>query len=92
MPVVEADAWSWRLHARCRHADPAIFFHPDGERGHARTRRQQAAKRVCADCPVIDPCLRHSVAYQEAFGTWGGLAEAERSHLLRASAVNVRTH
>jgi len=46
------DSWAWQLRARCRGADPGLFFHPDGERGRQRRRRQEAAKTICADCPV----------------------------------------
>jgi hypothetical protein len=25
--------WEWQLRRSCREGDPAVFFHPDGERG-----------------------------------------------------------
>ncbi|KAA0084544.1 WhiB family transcriptional regulator [Mycolicibacterium sp. P9-64] len=87
-----AESWDWRGGARCRGEDVALFFHPDGERGQARSRRQQLAKQICAQCPVIAQCRSHSLTFQEPFGTWGGLAEDERSRLLPARAVNLRTH
>lgn len=70
----------------------ALFFHPDGERGHARRRRQQLAKQVCAECPVAEQCLAYSLAFEEAFGTWGGLTEDERIRLLPVRATRLRTH
>ncbi|WP_396910569.1 WhiB family transcriptional regulator [Mycolicibacterium sp.] len=90
--AANADSWSWRVGARCRGEDLALFFHPDGERGQARRQRQQLAKAVCAQCPVMAQCRAHSLAFQEAFGTWGGLTEDERSQLLPVRAVNLRTH
>jgi len=43
-----AAAWEWQLSASCRQVDPALFFHPQGERGPARALREVAAKGVCA--------------------------------------------
>ena len=86
------EAWTWRSHARCRDEDPSLFFHPDGERGKARVRRQGQAKSVCATCPVTRQCAEHALAYQEAFGIWGGLSEEDRCALLNPTAVNIRTH
>ena len=80
------------MKALCRAADPTIFFHPDGERGAARKRRQEQAKRVCSECPVATQCREHALAFQEAFGTWGGLSEDDRSALLQIRAVTIRTH
>ena len=74
------DAWSWQLAARCRNEDPAIFFGADGERGDKGRRRQQRAKAICAQCPVISDCRAHSLKYQERFGIWGGMSESEREH------------
>lgn len=85
-------SWTWQRDAHCRRADPAMFFHPDGERGAARRERQAAAKQVCEQCPVATQCRDHSVHFGEAFGIWGGLTEEERSELLPARIVNVRTH
>lgn len=89
---ISLDDWEWRKHARCRTEDPSLFFHPDGERGKARIRRQQLARRICAECPVTIACQEHSIAFQEAFGIWGGLTEDERVKLLDSPAVRVRTH
>jgi WhiB family transcriptional regulator, redox-sensing transcriptional regulator len=90
--VANTEAWSWHVGARCRDEDLALFFHPDGERGQARRKRQQLAKQVCAQCPVMAQCRAHALAFQEPFGTWGGLTEDERSRLLPDRAVNLRTH
>ncbi|WP_081618242.1 WhiB family transcriptional regulator [Mycobacterium sp. 155] len=86
------DEWEWQLRAKCRTVDPSLFFHPDGERGHARQERQKRAKQVCADCPVADQCRDHAIVFQEAFGTWGGMSEEDRARSLFARKVHIRTH
>lgn len=87
-----SQAWDWRVEALCRQEDPSAFFHPDGERGTARTHRQEAAKRICAACPVMVECRDYALRFAEPFGIWGGLTEEERSRMLPAKAVNLRTH
>jgi WhiB family transcriptional regulator, redox-sensing transcriptional regulator len=77
-----SDEWSWQLSAQCRGEDPAIFFHPEGERGKARQRRARRAKAICAQCPVAVLCREHALRFQEPFGIWGGLSEDERLTLL----------
>ncbi|MCV7253714.1 WhiB family transcriptional regulator [Mycobacterium hackensackense] len=72
----------WQLRAKCRDGDASLFFHPDGERGRARKRRQQLAREVCAGCPVARECGAYSISFQEAFGTWGGLSEDDRRRYL----------
>lgn len=83
-PGAQSGLWEWQLHAACR-GNPAPFFHPYGEREPSRSRRQQAAKAVCATCPVLPACRRHALAAREPYGVWGGLSEEERDALLRAS-------
>ena len=68
----------------CRDADPEIFFHPEGERGGTRRRRDEAAKAICARCPVIEQCREHALAVQEPYGVWGGLSEDERAQIVQA--------
>lgn len=72
----------WRLWARCRGMNPALFFHPDGERGHARARRAEYAKAICAECPVVQECRTYSLDRNERFGVWGGVSEEERDAIL----------
>ena len=58
---------SWERHARCRDAavDTDLFFSEDlGEIA--------AAKRICAQCPVLAPCLEGAIAREESVGVWGG--------------------
>ena len=31
-----------------------------------------AAKRICAECPVIEDCLAGALARREPWGVWGG--------------------
>ncbi|WP_035839858.1 WhiB family transcriptional regulator [Kitasatospora azatica] len=75
--------WDWQLRAACRSSDSSLFFHPLGERGEAHDNREQAAKQVCARCPVRDACLSHALRVREPYGVWGGLNEEERAELLR---------
>ncbi|MPZ28813.1 MAG: WhiB family transcriptional regulator [Micromonosporaceae bacterium] len=81
LPGPVADSWDWQRHGACRGRDSAQFFHPDGERGSSRARREQAAKVVCATCPVRAECAAHALTVQEPYGVWGGFTEAERLRL-----------
>ena len=31
-----------------------------------------AAKRICATCPVVEPCLEGALQRREPWGVWGG--------------------
>lgn len=74
--------WEWQLEAACRRADARIFFHPPGERGADHEARDQAAKQVCACCPVLQPCREYALQAREPYGVWGGLTEEERQVLV----------
>ncbi|MEV8532454.1 WhiB family transcriptional regulator [Streptomyces sp. NPDC051211] len=76
--------WSWQLHAACRTLGSGMFFHPTGERGPEREDREEAAKRVCADCPVRRECLTYALRAREPYGVWGGLSARERRAVLTA--------
>lgn len=75
-PVMEL--WEWQYDGACRDADTTMFFHPEGERGAARRRRVEAAKEICAQCPVLQQCREHALAVREPYGIWGGMSEEER--------------
>jgi WhiB family transcriptional regulator, redox-sensing transcriptional regulator len=89
LPGPNADLWEWQLRGACRGADSNLFFHPEGERGPSRVAREEAAKQVCARCPVVDPCRAHALSAREPYGVWGGMSEAERDEEL-AATVGVR--
>ncbi|MEV4346048.1 WhiB family transcriptional regulator [Actinoplanes sp. NPDC049596] len=82
LPGPIADLWDWQRLGLCRGRDSAQFFHPDGERGSSRNRREAKAKAMCGACPVRAECAAHALAVREPYGVWGGLTEAERLRLL----------
>ncbi|MBA2414525.1 MAG: WhiB family transcriptional regulator [Geodermatophilaceae bacterium] len=90
LPTPVSEIWDWQLRGACRGRDTVLFFHPDGERGTARARRQEAAKAVCATCPVLDACRHHALAVHEPYGVWGGMSEEERSRQLAEARVDAR--
>ena len=59
-----------------------LFYAFDGERPRDRHRREKAAKRVCADCPVAEQCLQAAIENREK-GIWGGTTELERARMQR---------
>lgn len=83
LPGTNADFWDWQLDGTCRGEDPALFFHPDGERGPVREAREQAAKAICSGCPVKVECATHALAVKEPYGVWGGLSEDDRERIYR---------
>ena len=82
LPGPISDIWDWQRLGACRGRDSAQFFHPDGERGASRNRREAKAKTVCGSCPVRAQCAAHALAVREPYGVWGGFTEAERLRLL----------
>jgi WhiB family redox-sensing transcriptional regulator len=72
----------WEQHALCRQPqhDPDLWF---PERGQGN-----AAKKICASCPVRVDCLRRAVDAGEEFGIWGGAGELTRRHLRNALDEN----
>ncbi|SEE85902.1 Transcription factor WhiB [Rhodococcus jostii] len=69
---------SWEGRAACRGIESSVFFSPDGERGHARARRESGARQICQDCPVLAQCRDHALSNDEPYGIWGGMTEADR--------------
>jgi WhiB family transcriptional regulator, redox-sensing transcriptional regulator len=83
MPWSQArwNAEDWRIDAACRDQDPTRFF-PIGTTG-AAVEAIEAAKAVCAGCPVAQECLIFAVTTNQEYGVWGGLDEEERRGVRR---------
>lgn len=67
---------SWQLRAACRGVDVELFYSTI----ETDVRRALA---YCARCPVAQACRDAAMRRGEAFGTWGGLPEADRRRVLR---------
>lgn len=72
----------WHSDAACRRDEAGLFFAPSKEPTASRLRREQAAKQVCAGCPVLLECREHALMQPEPYGVWGGLTAAERRVVL----------
>jgi WhiB family redox-sensing transcriptional regulator len=72
----------WHTEAVCRRDEAGLFFAPSKEPTAARLSREEAAKRVCAQCPVMVECREHALLQPEPYGVWGGLTAAERRLVL----------
>jgi hypothetical protein len=79
-PLPDDLDWEWRSEARCKDPEitPDTFF---AGRGYNDTTHQ--AKRICAACPVVEPCLDFAMR-TNAEGVWGGTTETERRQLRKA--------
>jgi WhiB family redox-sensing transcriptional regulator len=64
----------WRYRAACRGAHLEVFFPGRGESA-------EPARRICAECPVRQPCLDYALSHGITHGIWGGLAERDRRAL-----------
>jgi WhiB family redox-sensing transcriptional regulator len=84
LPMPLQEVYEWQYDGACAGADPAQFFSPEAERGAPKERREEAAKVICQDCPVIMTCREHALSVQEPYGVWGGLSESDRREILEA--------
>lgn len=66
----------WMAAGNCRYEPPATFFPSDGV-------GVEIAKRICADCPVKEPCLEYALAHRIDHGVWGGTSERQRRRILK---------
>jgi WhiB family redox-sensing transcriptional regulator len=86
LPKPLMDNYDWQLQGACRQSNPDQFFFAESERGRRRMAREQAAKALCAQCPVIEACLKHALEVREPYGVWGGTTPEEREAMLTSSA------
>jgi WhiB family redox-sensing transcriptional regulator len=66
----------WMAWGKCRDLPPATFFPSDGV-------GVEIARRICADCPVQEPCLEYALYNRIDHGVWGGASERERRRIAR---------
>ncbi len=67
----------WMNSAACA-GKSEMFFAPGGERPETRTRRESAAREICAQCPVLQECRDWARSNRE-YGFWGGESEEDRA-------------
>jgi len=66
----------WRDQSSCKGKQE--FFFSDNKASLVRE-----AKKICAECPVLQQCLAHGMKHDE-YGVWGGLTANERRMARRA--------
>lgn len=80
----------WPDRAACKGMAEAIFF-PMGAGSQSDLKRRhfdpyETARKVCADCPVIDQCRRYALSVvasgQQLDGCWAGTDERQRRELV----------
>jgi WhiB family redox-sensing transcriptional regulator len=75
--------------------DPELFtgpagIEPEDEPVLDRAARIDAARQVCAACPVRRPCLAYALRTRPAAGVWAGFTPEEITGLIGAAARPAR--
>ncbi len=73
----------WATYAACVDEDPDLFIGPTGEPAAERQRRENAARAVCYQCGVIEPCLQDALEHKDKTGVRGGKGVRDLQKLLR---------
>ena len=73
----------WMTEGKCRELPPETFFPSDGV-------GVEVARRICADCPVKEPCLEYALYNRIEHGVWGGASERERRRIARRRRTGER--
>jgi WhiB family redox-sensing transcriptional regulator len=90
LPPPTEDAWSWQLRGKCLGYPVEVFF-PDDRQRSVQRRRENAAKLICRQCPVLEQCRDHALRTPEQHGVWGAMTARERAKtLLRSCAGESR--
>ncbi|MCP9272956.1 WhiB family transcriptional regulator [Mycolicibacterium arenosum] len=75
-----ADDWTWQVRGSCRQMAPEVFFPEDSGRSGLLA-REERAKRVCRECPVVASCRDHALSVGETHGVWGAMSARDRVRL-----------
>ncbi|MEO5838106.1 MAG: WhiB family transcriptional regulator [Acidimicrobiales bacterium] len=67
---------NWMAEGNCAQQKPTVFFPSDGV-------GVEVARRICATCPVKEPCLEYALEQRIDHGVWGGCSERERRRILK---------
>jgi WhiB family redox-sensing transcriptional regulator len=72
----------WMAEGNCASEAPSRFFPSDGA-------GVEIARRICATCPVQEPCLEYALRNRIDHGVWGGCSERERRRILKRRRIAV---
>jgi WhiB family redox-sensing transcriptional regulator len=75
-PLPDDTVTAWMAAGNCRLYPPATFFPSDGV-------GVDKARKICAGCPVSEPCLEYALENRIDHGVWGGCSERERRRILK---------
>lgn len=75
----------WRDLAACRDDSEGLFFPDETDIGTIN-----AAKAICAACPVQDECLSYAIETNQSQGIWAGTTPKERRRLRRLWLEEIR--
>jgi len=73
----------WMNDGNCKELPPSTFFPSDGV-------GVEAAKRICATCPVAAQCLDYALDNRIDHGVWGGTSERQRRRMLKGRRIPSR--
>ena len=68
---------NWMAKGLCANQPPETFFPSDGV-------GVEVAKRICAQCPVVEGCLEYALTNRIDHGVWGGASERQRRRIIKA--------
>jgi WhiB family redox-sensing transcriptional regulator len=73
---------AWMSEGLCRVYPPNKFFPSDGA-------GVERARKICANCPVVQQCLEYALENRIEHGVWGGCSERERRRILKRRRLEV---
>lgn len=76
METSDSASLEWMQEGNCRVHPPAAMFPSDGV-------GVEAARKICADCPVKSACLEYALNNHTDHGVWGGCSERERRRIMK---------
>lgn len=79
----------WRAAGACLSADPDLFY-PVSASGRAIVQIDRA-RRICASCLVMRPCLDFAMKTRETEGIWGGTTPEERIRVHKRETARRRS-
>lgn len=67
---------NWADYVLCANIPTNVFFPSTGA-------GVEEARKICAECPVKEPCLEFALTKRIDHGVWGGVSERGRRRLLK---------